>query len=123
MDRLPTAGVALELARHCVWRGRDGGRLKLGMAQGHKALLTSQERLQALLGRLLGPIQLEIVLEDLAVQVAPEGSAASRDDARRVERLADAQASLEADPVVRVLLQEQGGRMVPGSVRPRDEAA
>jgi DNA polymerase-3 subunit gamma/tau len=123
VDALPPAGVALELARHCLWRGRQGSRLQLALAQGHKALLTTSDRLQSLLGRLLGPVQLQILLETLAVESAPQGSAASRDDARRAQRLLEAEQALAADPVVQALLRDQGGRIVDGSIRLRDEAA
>jgi DNA polymerase-3 subunit gamma/tau len=39
---------------------------------------------------------------------------------RRSERLAQAQAAIEADPFVRTLLDEFDGSIVPGSVRPVD---
>ncbi len=123
VDQLPPAGVALELARHCVWRGREGRRLQLGLAQAHKALLTTQERLQGLLAALLGGVQLEISLEALDAAVAPAGSAASRDDERKALRQREAEQQIAADPVVATLLGELGGRLIPASVRPRDEAA
>ncbi|MDE3009637.1 MAG: DNA polymerase III subunit gamma/tau [Pseudomonadota bacterium] len=123
VDRLPPAGVALELARHCVWQGREGSRLQLRMAQAHKALLTTQTRLVELLRPLLGAVQLDITLEALDAAAAPAGSAASRDDGRRAERQREAEGTIAADPVVGALLGELGGRLVPGSVRPRGEAA
>lgn len=123
VDRLPPAGVALELARHCVWQGREGSRLQLRMAQAHKALLTTQARLVELLRPLLGTVQLDITLEALDAAAAPAGSAASRDDERRADRQRAAEGTIAADPVVGALLGELGGRLVPGSVRPRGEAA
>ncbi|HRO60282.1 MAG TPA: hypothetical protein PK177_14135, partial [Burkholderiaceae bacterium] len=40
---------------------------------------------------------------------------------RQAEDLADAQAAIEADPFVQSLLEDFGGTIVPGSVRPLAE--
>ncbi|MFP5405904.1 MAG: hypothetical protein ACLGHY_06040 [Gammaproteobacteria bacterium] len=50
-----------------------------------------------------------------AVTGATAAALASR---RRADELASAQAAIEADPFVQTLLNEFGGTIVPGSVRP-----
>jgi DNA polymerase-3 subunit gamma/tau len=50
---------------------------------------------------------------------APEDSPARRDAAERARRQAEAEATIQADPVVRELLaQFKGARIVPGSIKP-----
>ncbi len=125
VDQLPAAGTALELARHALWQGRHANRLHLIVPQHHKLLLTAQERLTGLLAALVGPVQLEIRLEQLAADAVPAvtESVAARDDALRAARLAAAERAIQADPVVQRLTGDYGARLLAGSVRPRDHAA
>jgi DNA polymerase III subunit gamma/tau len=59
------------------------------------------------------PVQLELVAG------TPEDSPARRDAAERQRRQAEAEATIEADPVVRELLSQfKGARIVPGSIKP-----
>jgi DNA polymerase-3 subunit gamma/tau len=49
----------------------------------------------------------------------PEDSPARRDAAERARRQAEAEATIQADPVVRELLSQfKGARIVPGSIKP-----
>jgi DNA polymerase-3 subunit gamma/tau len=120
VDRLPAAGAALQLARQCVWLGRDQRRLLLGLAPTHKVLLSAQDRLLELLGALLGPVRIDIRL-DTDAGAPPAGvSAAARDHALRTAQLSEAEQAIAADPVVQALTGIHGGVLVPGSIRPRD---
>jgi DNA polymerase-3 subunit gamma/tau len=55
---------------------------------------------------------------------APEDSPARRDAAARLHRQADAEATIQGDPVVRELLtQFKSARIVPGSIKPVSNAS
>ena len=117
VDALPSGGAPVELARHCVWIGRNGLKLILNLPQANKVLLAMSDRLAALLVPLLGSIQLDIQLDHESADRVAEQSVAARDQAASKARLSEAETALEYDPVVQALIAA-GGRVVPDSVKP-----
>lgn len=122
VESLPAGGAPLELARHCVWKGRTGQKLSLSLPQSNKVLLAMTDRLAKLLSDCVGSVQLDIQL-DLAVPeyAAPDHvaqqSVAVRDQLASQARLSAAEIALQEDPVVQSLIAS-GGKVVPDSIRP-----
>ncbi len=125
VDQLPHAGTAMELARNVTWLHRSEQRLHLSLPVHHKLLLPAQERLLALLAALVGPVQIDIRLDSVVADAprAVEHSVVARDDDLRERRQAAAETSIAQDPLVISLITDFGGRVVQGTVRPRDQAA
>ena len=74
----------------------------------------SRERLRAALAEYFGgPVQL-----DMQVGATGQGTAHAVAEAGRQARQEAAEAALQNDPFVRALVQDFGGRIVPGSVQP-----
>ncbi len=117
VDALPSGGAPVELARHCVWGGRNGPKLRLRLPQANKVLLAMTDRLLALLAPLVGSIQLDIQLDHESTDRVAEQSVAARDQAVSKVRLSEAELAIENDPVVQALIAA-GGRVVPESVKP-----
>jgi len=112
--RLPLSGLAAELARQCEWAGAQGHTVTLRVAARTLADSPSRERLRAALSEHFG------VAVRLEMQVGATGEATAHAVARadRQARQDAAEAALQADPFVRALVDDFGGRIVPGSVRP-----
>jgi DNA polymerase-3 subunit gamma/tau len=104
------------LALNCALLGREGGvwRLALDPRQASTRTRAREEKLAEALSRQVGePVRLEIELREPAAETPAQ--AAER--ALRAQ-LAEAQASLLADPVVQALQQRFGATIHPDSVRP-----
>jgi len=112
--RLPLSGLAAELARQCEWAGVQGRTITLRVAARTLADSPSRERLRAVLAEHFGgPVQL-----DMQVGATGEGTAHAVAEAGRQARQDAAEAALQSDPFVQALVQDFGGRIVPGSVQP-----
>jgi DNA polymerase-3 subunit gamma/tau len=111
--RLPVTGLAAEVARQSEWQGVQGDTITLRLAVKTLADSASRLRLQTVLCEHFGQgIRLE-------VQVGATGDATAHAVAQH-ERAARQQAAEEAaaaDPFVRSLVADFGGRIVPGSIR------
>jgi DNA polymerase-3 subunit gamma/tau len=104
------------LALHCALLGREGGvwRLALDPKQSSTRTRAREEKLAEALARQVGePVRLEIELREPAAETPAQ--AAER--ALRAQ-LAEAHASLLADPVVQALQQRFGATIHPDSIRP-----
>jgi len=116
VERLGLTAMALELAKHCEFIGRDGARIELRIARSRQRLLTGpyQERLKTALEQHFG------TKLKLSIQVAGEagGSPAAIADRERQQRQAQATATIEQDPFVRELVDNLDGRIVGASIKP-----
>jgi len=104
------------LALHCALLGREGGvwRLALDPRQASTRTRAREEKLSEALARQVGePVRLEIELREPAAETPAQ--AAER--ALRAQ-LAEAHASLLADPLVQALQQRFGATIHPDSIRP-----
>ncbi len=116
VERLGLTAMALELAKHCEFIGRDGARFDLRIARSRQRLLTGpyQERLKTALEQHFGE-KLK-----LSIQVVGDagGSPAAIADRDRQQRQAQAAAAIEQDPFVRELVDNFDGRVVGSSIKP-----
>ena len=118
---LSLRGPVRELAAHAAFLDWDGGvlRLSLPASDDHlKAPFLVSQLANALAPRLGATPQIRI---DEAAAVVGE-TLHGRTARERDERQAAAENAFLSDPQVQRLMQEQGARLVPDSIRPFDEA-
>ena len=116
MAGLGLGGVASELARNCQLGSWDGQRLVLTLDPVSERLRvdSAEGRLrEALAGELGGGLDVEF-----QVSRPEDETPAQRRARRRAERQAEAEALMDADPAVRVLRDELGARVLPGTIIP-----
>ena len=101
-----------ELALQSVLVERQADRWSLVVSNASLMQSTAKDRLQQALQSHGYPVQLHIVVG--AVQDSP----AQRNQAFVKARLAQAEASLRADPFIQALTRDFGGKIVPGSIQP-----
>ncbi len=115
---LRLGGVASQLAANCDFVSFDRRRLSLSLdpACRNMWVTSAEERLRAALAAALGEgLKLEICVS------SAQGETPARRLARRnAERLAEAHALMDEDPVARALQDELDARWVPGSIEPVD---
>ena len=115
---LRLGGVASQLAANCDFVSFDRRRLSLSLDPECRSMwvTSAEERLRAALAMALG----EGLKLDICVS-SPQGETPARRLARRnAERLAEAHALMDEDPVARALQDELDARWVPGSIEPVD---
>ncbi|WP_041603656.1 DNA polymerase III subunit gamma/tau [Thioflavicoccus mobilis] len=116
IDAVKVGGMANELAHHCELIDWDGRclRLNLDVASQHVRVASAETRLREALGRALGvDLRLEICLS------RPEGETpAQRRRRQATERQAEAQQTMEQDPVARSIREQFNAEWVPGSIKP-----
>jgi DNA polymerase-3 subunit gamma/tau len=116
---LDLAGVTLEVAQHCVPLGDEGDRIRFALAPEAEPLFAPihetrlAEALSARRGRTVR-VQLEIASADAETP-------AQRAARGRAEAQAAAEAAIENDQEVQALQAQFGARIIPGSLRPRQE--
>ncbi len=115
---LRLGGVASQLAANCDFVSFDRRRLSLSLDPECRNMwvTSAEERLRAALAMALGDgLKLDICIS------SPQGETPARRLARRnAERLAEAHALMDEDPVARALQDELDARWVPGSIEPVD---
>jgi DNA polymerase-3 subunit gamma/tau len=128
---LPLAGLASQLAAHCALVSWDGKHLRLALAESLANLRAAgaEQRLGAALAQALG---CEVALSIDAVKTdagAVDGGAdaaslpetpAGRDARNAAERVAAAEATMDADQEASELKHRFDADWVPGSIRPTD---
>jgi len=117
--RCGLGGPVRELAAHSVFAGYDGIRLKLSLPSRleHLRLEGTVTALAAKLGEALGePPRIEFISEELQRETLH-----ARTHRQRGERQAAAEESFQNHPAVRRLIEQQGLRLVPDSIRPLDD--
>lgn len=116
---LNLAGVTLEVAQHCVPLGDEGDRIRFALAPEAEPLFAPihetrlAEALSARRGRAVR-VQLEIAS-------AEAETPAQRAARGRAEAQAAAEQAIENDQEVQALQAQFGARIIPGSLRPREE--
>ena len=101
-----------ELALQSVLFERLPERWSLVVSNASLMQSTAKDRLQQALHSHGYPVQLHIVVGDV------QDSPAQRNQAFAKARLAQAEASLRADPFIQALVHDFGGKIVPGSIQP-----
>ena len=116
---LDLAGVTLEVAQHCVPLGDEGDRIRFALAPEAEPLFAPihetrlAEALSARRGRSVR-VQLEIAS-------AEAETPAQRAARGRAEAQAAAEQAIEGDREVQALQAQFGARIIPGSLRPRED--
>jgi DNA polymerase-3 subunit gamma/tau len=109
-------GGASQLANNCVFIGRRGGIVRLGLDPRHHVVRTTArvEKLQQALSKYFGePVRVEF--EAVLPGLETPSQAAER---ATVEEFDSARQSLESDPGVRALREKFGATLLPDSIRP-----
>ncbi|MCB1864139.1 MAG: DNA polymerase III subunit gamma/tau [Chromatiales bacterium] len=119
LEQLGLGGLALEVARHCVWGGREGRRITLVIDPERVRMATPTVRggLEQALRQRFGS---EVVLQ-LQPAEAPLATPARRQAEQTAERQSRAEQAVAADPTVQALQQTLGARIVSGSVEVVDD--
>ncbi|TDK26058.1 DNA polymerase III subunit gamma/tau [Luteimonas aestuarii] len=122
VGNLPLRGPARELAAHAAFVSFDDGVLQLSLSEDKDHLqrdaLVSQLR-AALVPALGGQAQLRFASSAPASK--PTETLHDRNLRARDERQAAAESAFLSDPDVQRLMQQQGARLVPDSIRPYDD--
>jgi DNA polymerase-3 subunit gamma/tau len=116
VSALELTGAARQLASHCVFLGRQGAAVRLGVDARNPPVRTpaQEEKLAQALSRYFGePVRLEF-------QTVAAGAPTPALAARRVteQELASARQAFENDPGVKGLRERFGATVLPESVRP-----
>ena len=117
---LDLAGVTLEVAQHCVPLGDEGDRIRFALAPEAEPLFAPihetrlAEALSARRGRAVR-VQREIAS-------AEAETPAQRAARGRAEAQAAAEQAIEGDLEVQALQAQFGAKIIPGSLRPREDA-
>jgi DNA polymerase-3 subunit gamma/tau len=109
-------GGASQLANNCVYIGRRGGIVRLGLDARNQVVRTTArvDKLQQALSKYFGePVRIEF--ESVLPGLETPAQAAER---ATVEEFDSARQSLESDPAVRALREKFGATLLPDSVRP-----
>lgn len=112
---LPVTGLALQFMQQSELIGHEGLNFKVRIPiRALSETLTVNKVREALARHFGAPVR-------LTVDVGQVGgtTAAAVASAQQAEKLAQARASLEADPFVKTLLTEFDGRILPDSIRPQ----
>ncbi|WP_321823981.1 DNA polymerase III subunit gamma/tau [Xanthomonas citri] len=112
-------GPSRQLAANAAFIGHRDGVLRLALAPGFEYL--NSERSIANLAQALAPVlgnAPRIVVETGSADVETLHERASR---QKGERQSAAETAFMNDPTVQLLVQQQGARIVPDSIRPYDE--
>jgi DNA polymerase III subunit gamma/tau len=115
---LELGGLVRELAQHCEWVDCSAELLSLRLSTAHRHLLdmnrNALDRLQDQLAAALGrPLKVKIDIGDIAGETP-----AQQDEIERRARHAEAVAALEADAMVRELIERFDATLVESSVKP-----
>ncbi|HET8730935.1 MAG TPA: DNA polymerase III subunit gamma/tau [Moraxellaceae bacterium] len=110
-------GAGLNLARHAALVGQDDGRFELQLAPRHEIVASGQSfaQVEAAFQQHFPGTQLRLAKKDPAYTVPMQVIAQ-----RKQARLADAEASLRNDPVVRLLMQDFQAEILTDSITPLD---
>ncbi len=118
---LDISGAAKQLAANCVWLGRDGDAVRLRLDRRSEGLRTgaTEDRLAQALNRHFGGSVRLVIERDDAIQAPEVADTPARREARAAEtQLAQARATLEADPTVRALREKFGASIQAETVKP-----
>ncbi len=112
--RLQVGGFVQQFMQLSELVSADGFRLRVRVPIRPLAEVTTVRRVREALAAHFGaPVQLEVEIGQVG-----EATAAAAAGRERAQRQAQAEASIAGDPFVRTLIEQFGGSIVPGSVRP-----
>jgi DNA polymerase III subunit gamma/tau len=117
VQSLRIGGMAGMLAQHCELATCADGRIELRVPEAHKHLMDKvyQDKLRSVLKERFGAALRRV---EIKVGTAGGRTPAELDAQDRQARQSQAVAAIEADPFVRELVEDLGGRVVPDSIRP-----
>ena len=116
VDQLGLKGMTRELAQHSACQSFNDGLLVLNLPATHRQLLmpASEQRMaQALTDKLGEPIRLRF---DVVEQVGVTAAVLKKEAAE--ERMNNAVAAIESDPLVQELIDVFDAKLIDGSIRP-----
>jgi len=111
--KLPLTGLAAELARQSEWLGSHGERVRLRVAVRSLAESPGKSRLRTVLSEHFGTV----VELDVEYGQTGEDTAHAVELARRAARQKEAEQAVQADPLVRALIDDFEATVVAGSIR------
>lgn len=117
--RMNLQGMVRQLAAHCAFGGKHGGKVSLRLdAEGEHFLTKAlEEKLTQALSSYYGePVRIEISVDTAIDTLARQQKAAAED------RLQQAKVSIESDPNVRAMKDIFGATVQPDSIRPVDNS-
>ncbi len=115
--RMNLQGMVKQLASHCAFVSKQGGRVQLKLdAEGeHFRTSAQEEKLTQALSSYYGePVRLEISVDSAVETLARQQKAAAD------ERLQQARSAIDTDPNVRAMREIFGATVQPDSVRPTE---
>jgi DNA polymerase III subunit gamma/tau len=118
MPGLGLSGLTQSIAAHCQLVSREGGLWCLHLDPGHSALYNENHRLR--LQQALADHAGSAVTLDVQVVAPTQETPAVAAARRKVARQRDAEASIQADPLVRRLMNEFAAQICEDSIRPLD---
>ena len=116
---LDLVGVTLEVAQHCVPLGDEGDRIRFALAPEAEPLYAPIH--EARLAEALSARRGRSVRVQLEIAGAEAETPAQRAARGRAEAQAAAEQAIESDPEVQALQAQLGARIIPGSLRPRED--
>ncbi|MFC4278435.1 DNA polymerase III subunit gamma/tau [Achromobacter aloeverae] len=111
--QLPVTGLAAEVARQSEWAGLHGDLVRLRLAVRTLVDSASKQRLQTVLCEHFG----QAVRLEVEFGVTGDGTAHAVAQHERAARQQAAEEAAVADPFVQALVDNFGGKIVPGSIR------
>jgi DNA polymerase III subunit gamma/tau len=117
VGQLELSGAARQLASHCIFIGRQGAVVRLGLDPRNQLVRTpaTEERLAQALSRHFGaPVRLEFQIAGVSGAETPAQAQRRASEAE----LAAARQAFEEDPQVKGLRERFGATVLPESVRP-----
>ncbi len=119
LNSLALSGMARAFAAHCALADIDGDVVNLTLEQRHESLRTDAivDKLTRALSDHLGrPVKLRIRISEGSL-----ASPAEKQRAERERRQREAEAAIEADPVVNEIQKQFGADIIRGSIKPAEE--
>ena len=116
---LGLTGVTLEVAQHCVPLGDEGDRIRFALAPEAEPLFAPVHETR--LAEALSTRRGRTVRVQLEIASAEAETPAQRAARGRAEAQAAAEQAIENDQEVQALQAQFGARIIPGSLRPRED--
>lgn len=116
---LDLAGVTLEVAQHCVPLGDEGDRIRFALAPEAEPLFAPihETRLaEALSARRGRPVRVQLEIARAEAETPAQRAARGRAEAQ-----AAAEQAIEGDQEVQALQAQFSAKIIPGSLRPRED--
>lgn len=116
LPQLPLTGMSKALASHCTLDSFTGGVATLQLSSRHESLIN--DSVKSKIGKALSDFQGEDVKIKMMLSEHKPDSPAEKVRRMAEQRQHEAEASIEADPIVQNLKKVFNAEVVPGSVKP-----